>query len=334
MRKKLVWAGILLAAILLIGTFGYWLLEGRDKSLLDCLYMTVITIATVGYGEIVGSDPSGRIFTMVLIILGIGVLAYIVTNFTALIVEGEMTKSFRRQRMEKIAGNSREHYIVCGISTLGWHIVKELRTTRRPYVLVDCNKDSIEAILAKAPDEVCVEGDATDGGTLLKAGILQARGLIALTGDDNQNLVIVLTAKQLNPRMRIVTRCNDPKNVEKMKKAGADAVVSPTLIGGLRMASEMIRPTVVSFLDTMLRDANNNLRVEEVGIPTQFAGKKLTDLNLKRFPHLLLLAVKMKDAWVYNPQESYIIRTDDTLVFMATPEERHELEQIFSHKGE
>jgi len=330
MRKKFAWAVILLATILIAGTFGYWLLEGRQVSLLDCLYMTVITVATIGYGEIVGADPGGRVFTMIIAVLGIGVLAYIVTNVTALIVEGEMTKSFRRQRMEKAAGNSRGHYIVCGVGSLGWHIVNELRSTKRPHVLVDSDSANIEAILARAPDEVCVEGDATDDSILLKAGIQHARGLLALTSDDNKNLVMALTAKHLNPALRVVARCSEPGNTEKMKIAGADAVVSPTLIGGLRMASEMIRPTAVSFLDTMLRDATANLRVEEVAIPARCVGKTIGSLELKRFRHLLLLAAKSQEGWVYNPAESYNIKANDTLVFMATPEERNELEQLFS----
>jgi voltage-gated potassium channel len=134
-----------------------------------------------------------------------------------------------------------------------------------------------------------------------------------------------LTAKQLNPRLRVVARCNDIRNTEKMKKAGADAVVSPGAIGGLRMASEMVRPTVVSFLDTMLRDREKNLRVEELPVPEAFVGRPISALNLKRFSHALLLAVKTGENWVYNPSESCVIDKENTLVFMTTPEGRNEL---------
>jgi voltage-gated potassium channel len=252
-------------------------------------------------------------------------MAYIVTSITALVVEGELTESFRRRRMEKIAGNYRGHYIVCGCGSVGCYIAEELHAIKRPHVIVDVNKKNVESNLESFRGEVFIEGDATDSNVLLRAGVEKAAGLFAITGDDNQNLVVTLTAKQLNPRLRVVTRCNDIRNTEKMKKAGADAVVSPSAIGGLRMASEMLRPTVVSFLDTMLRDREKNLRVEELPVPESFAGQPISALNLKRCSHALLLAVKAGENWVYNPSESYVIDRRNTLVFMTTPEGRDEL---------
>ena len=292
------------------GTVGYWLLGGRQDSLLDDLYMTAITITTVGYGEIVdlSDNPPGRLFTMLIAVSGIGVLFYVVTNLTASAVEGELTKSFRRKRMEKAARNSSGHYIVCGIGSVGYHIVNELSDTKRPYVLVDLSMDSIERALETFHDATFVEGDATENNILLTAGIQQAKGLFAVTSDDNQNLVISLTAKDLNPNIRVVARCNAPEHSHKMRRAGADTVVSPGFIGGLRMASEMVRPTAVSFLDTMLRDKEKNLRVEEIAVPDPFVGRTVSDLNLKRYPHFLLLAVRTAEDWVYNPSDDYIIK--------------------------
>jgi len=325
--RRFVWAGIILIAIILIGTVGYWFIGGGKYSFVDTLYMTVITITTIGFAEIIdlSGNVGGRIFTIFIAISGVGIMAYIVTNITALIVEGELTESFRRRRMEKIAGNYKDHYIVCGLGSVGFYIANELYNTKRPHVIVDINKENIEKSLESLHDEVFIEGDATDSNTLLKAGIERARGLFAVTGDDNQNLVVSLTAKQLNPKLRVVARCNDMRNSEKMKKAGADAIVSPTAIGGLRMASEMVRPTVVSFLDIMLRDREKNLRVEELPVPESFVGQPISALNLKRFSHALLLAVKTREDWVYNPSESYVIDQKNTLVFMTTPEGRDEL---------
>jgi voltage-gated potassium channel len=177
------------------------------------------------------------------------------------------------------------------------------------------------------PGEIFIEGDATDNDILIKAGIERASGLFAVTGDDNQNLVICLTAKQINSSVRIVAQCNDAKNVNKMSKAGADSVVSPGYISGMRMASEMIRPTVVNFLDKMLRGRDENLRVEEVSMPKSLVGKTLATFNLKKYPRTLLLAVKKGDNWVYNPSRSdYIIEPDNKLIIMTTPEERYDLE--------
>jgi voltage-gated potassium channel len=166
----------------------------------------------------------------------------------------------------------------------------------------------------------------------MKAEIEKAKGLFAVTGDDNQNLVMSLTAKQLNPHLKVVARCNEIRNDEKMKRAGADAVVSPTSIGGLRMASEMLRPTVVSFLDIMLRDREKNLRVEEVVVPHLFVGKAISTLNLNRYAHTLLLAIKAGEDWIYNPPDVHVITPENTLVVMTTPEGRDELERFF-HAG-
>jgi voltage-gated potassium channel len=325
--RKFIWVGVILLAIILIGTVGYWFIGGRQYSFVDTLYMTIITISTIGFGEIIdlSGNVAGRIFTIFIAISGIGVLLYFVTNLTALVVEGELKESFRRRKMEKIAGNSRDHYIVCGLGSVGFYIVNELRATKRPHVLVDADKKNIERCLDLFKDEVLIEGDATDSETLLKASIEKARGLFAVTGDDNQNLVVSLTAKQLNPNLRVVARCNEIRNSQKMRKAGADAIVSPTSIGGLRMASEMVRPTVVSFLDTMLRDREKNLRVEELPVPGSFTGKALSALNLKRHSNALLLAIKTGEDWVYNPSENYVIAPESTLVFMTTPEGREEL---------
>ncbi|OGN95927.1 MAG: potassium transporter TrkA [Chloroflexi bacterium RBG_13_51_36] len=325
--RRFGWAAVILAVILLIGTVGYWFIGGRQYSFVDTLYMTVITITTIGFEEVIdlSGNVGGRIFTIFIAVAGVGVMAYIFTNITALVVEGQLTESFRRRRMEKIAGNYKDHYIVCGLGRVGSYIANELHATKRPHVVVDVNKSNLGADLESFGDEVFIEGDATDSDTLLKAGVEKAAGLFAVAGDDNQNLVVSLTAKQLNPKLRVVARCNDMRNGEKMKKAGADAVVSPCAIGGLRMASEMVRPTVVSFLDIMLRDREKNLRVEELPVPESFVGRPISALNLKRFPHALLLAAKTGDNWVYNPSENYVIDRKNTLVFMTTPEGRDEL---------
>ena len=269
-------AGVI--AVLIIGTIGYYHISGGEHSLLDTFYMTVITISTIGFGEVIdlSASPAGRVFTIFIAIAGIGFLFYIITNLTAFVVEGELTKSFRSRKMEKRARSFSEHYIVCGMGEVGIHVAHELAATNRPFIALDINREHIEKALEAFPNMVYIEGDATDDNTLLKAGIKQARGIFITTAEDNQNLVVTLTVKQLNPEVRIISRCNELKNGEKMRKAGADAVISPCFIGGLRMASEMVRPTVVSFLDTMLRDKEKNLRVEEVSVPDSLNGKTVS----------------------------------------------------------
>ena len=332
--KKFMWSGLVLAGILVAGTIGYWLIGGRQDSFLDTLYMTVITVSTIGFYEVIdlSANPAGRAFTIVVAVSGVGLMAYVVTSLTALLVEGELTQSFRRRKMERIARNTKDHCIVCGMGGVGVHIANELSATGRPQVTVDSSRDNIDRALATFRDEIFVEGDATDNDTLLKAGIENAMGVFAVTGDDNQNLVISLTAKQLNPRVRVVARCNDIKNGEKMRKTGADEVISPDFIGGLRMASEMVRPTVVSFLDIMLRDRERNLRVEEIPVPESYAGQPVSALQLTKYPHLLLLAIRRQDGWEYNPAGDYVIGSGSTLVFMTTPEAREKLARLF-HAG-
>ncbi len=285
MHRKFIVAGIALGAIMAIGTIGYWLIGGREYAFLDSLCMTVITISTIGYNEIIrlSGNPIGRLFAIFIALSGIGILFYIITNLTAFVVEGEPKDSFRRRKMEKLARNYRDHYIVCGIGMVGAHIIHELHATGRPHIIVDISRDNPEKHAGTIPADVFIEDDATDDNTLLKAG--------------------------------------------------ADAVVSPSLIGGLRMASEMIRPTVVSFLDIMLRDKEKNLLIEEIPVPPSFAGKSLSALDLTKHSSLLLLAVRIKDDFIYDPSDDYVIQMDNTLIFMGSPEERRKLEKSLNLHG-
>ncbi len=328
-HNKFLMSALLLMLIVLIGTTGYWFIGERRYPLVDCLYMTVITISTIGFGEIIDmhNRPWGRLFTMFLALSGIGTLSYIITNFTASIVEGDISQSFRRKRMEKLASRMKNHYIVCGYGRVGRRIVDEMKSTQRDIVIVESSRPAIDAMPEDLRSLVLIEGDATDADVLLKAGIERAKGVFCAATDDNVNLVISLAAKQLNPNVRIVSRCTDMAKRAKIQSIGADAVVSPNFIGGLRMVSEMVRPNVVSFLDIMLRDKDKNLRIEEVPVPSSLAGKKLESIQLKKFPGALLLAVRTKETWVYNPSKQITLATDDALIFMSTPDERVNLEK-------
>jgi len=179
-------------------------------------------------------------------------------------------------------------------------------------------------------DEIFIEGDATDEMTLQQAGIERASGIFASTGDDSRNLVISFTAKQLNANIRVVVRCHEPRNIEKIKKAGADAVISPDHIGGLRMGAEMFRPAVVSFLDIMLRDQEKNIRFEEIALAKRFVGRPLSELKLWNYPNTILVGVKTKESWIYKPAESYMIGPESALIIITNPEERRLLENLMA----
>ena len=328
--RRFIWASAFLLAIISIGTVGYWFIGGKQYSWVDTLYMTVITITTIGFGEIIdlSGNPGGRLFTIFIAISGIGILTYVATSLIGLVVEGELTESFRRKGMEKMVNNYRDHYIVCGFGTTGSYITGELNSSKRRCVIVDIDKEVVAKALRSSSDQIVLEGDATNNDTLIKAGIERARGLFAVTEDDNRNLVISLTAKQLNPKVRVVARCTDIRNEEKIRRAGADAVVSSRFIGGLRMTSEMLRPTVVSFLDMTLQESDRRFQVEEIFLPEAFIGKAIAALDLRRHPQTLILAIKTKDGWLYNPPRDYVIQIADILVYISTPEGKEALERF------
>lgn len=326
--KKLLFTATVLMAIVIIGTTGYSIIgKGQNLEPLDCLYMTVVTISTIGYREVIdlSGNPAGKIFTMFLAFSGIGILTYVFSAFAAFAVEGTLKKTFRRKKMEKMINKLNNHLIICGAERVGFHIANELLATNRPFVIIEQNESYIQKILEAFPNTLYLEGDATDDNILLKAGIEKAYGLFATMENDHKNLVISLSAKQLNPQIKIIADTHDLANIEKIKKAGANRVISPTSIGGLRMVSEMIRPAAVSFLDIMLRDKDKNLRVEDIPATKKIEGEKISSLNLKKYTNTLLLAVKTESTWNYNPQDSYTVQQNDILVVMTTPEERKKI---------
>jgi voltage-gated potassium channel len=198
--------------------------------------------------------------------------------------------------------------------------------TDRKYVIIDTNQHKIDEHRDRYPDIDYLHGDASEDEPLLDAGIARAAGLFAITGDDSKNLVITLTAKQLNPAVRVVARCHEVNYIEKIRKVGADAIVSPDFTGGMRIASSMIRPQVVSFLDEMLR-VDNALRVEEILVPESFRGTTMGELGLRGADYVLL-AVRAGDKWLFNPQRDYKLHAGSIIIVMATPGGRQALEGI------
>jgi voltage-gated potassium channel len=227
--------------------------------------------------------------------------------------------------MQKQIQALRKHYIICGIGRVGTNVAHELEVTGRPYVAIETNKEAIERYLERHPNTLCTHADSSEDSALVEAGIEHAAGVFAVTGDDSKNLVITLSAKLLNPGARLVARCHEVNYIDKIRKVGADAIVSPDFTGGMRIVSSMIRPQVVSFLDEMLR-ADNALRVEEVRIPEGFGASTVGGLKLNRRA-FILLAVRALDQWEFNPADNFFIGPGNTLVVMTTPEGRKSLER-------
>lgn len=327
--RNLLFAFIALVTVMIIGTIGYYILGSPKHSWLDCFYMTFITIATIGYGEIVDVSQYeyGRLFTIFIGLAGIGVLGYVLSTFTAFMLERDINESWRRKKMLQRIAQLRDHYIVCGVGLVGSNVAHELTSTGRSCVIVDSNLETIQRYLVAHPGQTYLHGDATDNDLLLAAGVLRAKGVFAVAHDDSQNLVISLSAKQLNPLLRVVARCHDLKNAEKTRRAGADEIVSPDFTGGLRIVSAMVRPHVVSFLDDMLK-SEASVRMEEIKIPAELANKPLSVLYHGNKDCLILAVQNKAHEWQFNPSTQYIVQSDDVLMVMTTPEGRVRLEQL------
>ena len=333
-RLSFIGSAVVLAAVLTIGTIGYHVIGGPQYSLFDCFYMTFTTISTIGFGEIIDMShkPEGRMFTVVIAVFGIGAFLNLFSTTTAFFLEGDMNQALRRRRMHKLIDKLRHHYIICGIGRVGGNVAQELSLTTREFVGIDLNAQAIEHYEEKFPEHLYLNGDGGDDEVLTKAGIHHAAGVFAVTGDDNQNIVIALTAKQLNPGIRVVARCHEVRNIEKARKAGADATVSPDFTGGLRIASAMVRPAVVTFMDEMLK-SHDNLRVEEVGVPGDFPGRRLDQFGAMS-RDFLFVAVREMGAWHFNPAGDFFVKPGHVLVVIANPHGRKSLEKLVGAAAE
>ncbi|HEY5240839.1 MAG TPA: potassium channel protein [Polyangiaceae bacterium] len=322
--RRLIAAVGVFAALVGVGTVGYFLLGNGRWSFSDCGYMTVITISTVGFFELghMRDVPGARALTVGLIIGGVGVLAYMQSNLTALLVEGVIGQALRRRRMNKEIERLSGHVVVAGAGGTGKHVIEELVVTQTPFVVIDRNEQTLQHI----SDEMCsgkmlhVHGDATLDHVLLAAGVQRARGVVAALTHDKDNLYVTLSARSLNASARIVSKVVEDEAAPKIIKAGASSIVNPTMIGARRLAGELIRPAVHEFLDQMVRDKDKNLRLEEVAVPpgSSFVGMALKDTPIRRETRALVVAVRGSDReFTYNPDPDYVIGEGTTLVVLA-----------------
>jgi len=332
-KKRLLFAILAVILVVLAGSIGYFILLGGKPRFMDCIYMTVISLTTVGYGEILeirGNIPV-EIFTMILITFGMGIILYGISTLTAMIVEGELSGILRKNKMEKQIEKLSNHYIVCGGGETGRHVLTELLKNREAVVLIEHSEENIER--CKSIGEILyIKGDATDDHNLLAAGIEKAAGIVVTLPSDKDSLYVTMTARMLNTQARIISRMIDPNIEPKLRKAGANQVVSPNYIGGLRMASEMLRPTVVNFLDSMLRSRQGNLRIHQISVTenSAVAGKKLSASGLKDRYNLLVLGAKKDLGEIqFNPSSDQELIKGMTLIVMGDVEDIARARKVF-----
>ena len=323
-----------LILITLIGTLFYKWRGGADVTYLDALYMTVITVSTVGFQEMIdlSHDGPARIFTIVLIFFGLGVLLYSLSAVTAFFVEGQLAHLYWRKRMQKQIAQKKDHLIICGAGNTGGHIIRRLAQQGVPFDVVEKDPECVELLRRDLPDLPVVVGDATDDRVLEQAGIQNARGLMSVVSNDRDNVYIILSARSLNPNLRIVARAQDASTRDKMYKVGADSVVTPDHIGAARMVGEMTQPAVSHFIESLLLDNNAPYSLGEylVSAGSSFAGQNVgqaTDqIRARSDLDAAIVAIRSASGdYKFNPVAEDSIAPGSTLILLGS---RQTLERV------
>jgi voltage-gated potassium channel len=318
-------------SVLALGTVGYrWLWRDRGGTWLDALFMTVTTITTIGYGEVKPLDAPGRIFTMVIAVVGIGSLFYTFTTVMDYLVAIRLADPRGRRKMERRIGNLAEHVIVAGLGRVGRQAALELAGADVPFVVVDPSPAA--ARLAEECGYLLLAGDATDDAVLEKAGVRRARGLIVTTANDAANMYIVLSARVLNPKLHIVSRAVDEASVGKLTRAGADRAISPYAIGGHRLAHLILSPAVVDFFETALRRGTEALNIEDLAVAGESpaAGRTLEALAVRSATGATVLAVLRDGNPIANPPSDLTLQAGDRLLALGTTDQLERLEKLIA----
>jgi voltage-gated potassium channel len=313
--------------LLLVGTVGYHFLEGW--SLFDALYLTVITLTTVGYGDIHPHSIAGRTFTMILLLGGVFTFCYAATEIIRSIISGEVRIALGRQRMERNLAELRNHLVVCGYGRMGHLVCTRFASQGLPFVVIDTDARLLEDF--QLPHGLALHGDATSDEVLRQAGVERARGLVAVTASDADNLYITLSARLLNERLFIVARAEEERAEQKLVRAGADRVVSPYAIGGARMAQAVLRPTVVDFLELATRTEHLALQIEEVQIMagSRLAGTTLRDSQVRQDLGIMIVAIKKASGeMLFNPPPDAIMQASDILITLGPRPQLDHLERL------
>ena len=323
LMRRVATAGALFFALLAFGVAGYTLIEGW--SFLDALYMTVTTVSTVGFREVKPLSTGGQVFTLFLIVFGVGVFFYAFTAVVQIAVEGEVGRLLGVTRMKARIGGLKGHYILCGFGRVGEEIARELKARGTPFVIVDSNPEALER--ARRHNYLLIEGDATSDVTLQEAGIDRAACLLAAADSDSENTYITLTAKALNPDVFVVGRVGQPVNESKLKRAGADRVISPYLLAGRRMVLSALQPLMLDFVDTLARSRHGEQMLVELEVTGDsfLAAVPVREVH-SHCPSATILGIQKEDGrLIVTPRPDEVLAVGDRLMVFGEEEELERL---------
>jgi voltage-gated potassium channel len=320
---------LILLVVLFVGSTGYMYLEGWG--FLDSLYMTVITITTVGFGEVREVSEQGRFFTIFLIFSGMGVIAYIVGMTAQIMVDLQVRSIIGRRKLGLRIKSIKDHYVICGFGRIGKVICRELKAKKIPMVVIENDPESRQIL--QSEETPFIIDDATNEDVLIEAGISRARGLISVVASDADNLFITVTARALNPEAFIMARADDEKAQKKLARAGANKVFLPYVIGGQKMAQSITKPAVTDFLEFTVNNRDMGLEMEEllVGEDSRLKGLTLADSGIRQDMDVIFVAIKNKDGEMhFNPGPETSIKSGDTLISLGKSDDIERLARILS----
>lgn len=326
-KGKLLNAVILIILIIAFGTFGYMIIEGWN--FMDSLFMTVITITTVGYNEVQELSRYGEVFTIILLITGVGVILYVLSTEAKAVIEGELREILGRKRVENRIRNLKGHYIICGFGRMGKIIARELMEKGVTFLVIDNDPEALK----NTENILTIEGDATHDETLITAGIEQAAGIVTVLSTDAENLFVVLSARELNKNVYIVCRAMDDSSRSKFITAGANRVVSPYLTGSVRIANLILKPALVDFFELATKGGDVQMNLEEIRMneKSAYSGKTIEQARIGRELGIIILAIKDSAGNMkFNPNAGTVINPGDTLIAIGEQSKLKKLELMAS----
>jgi voltage-gated potassium channel len=325
-KQSIIPPVLVIIGVISIGTIGYSLIEGWG--IFDSLYMTIITLTTVGYDEVHSLSKAGRVFTTVLILSGVGAMLYVLGVGARVLIEGELREILGRRKLSKKIGKLKNHYIICGYGRMGKITCREMMQNKAPFLIIE---GTPEVVSTMDKDILVLQGDATQDSVLKDAGIERALGLISVLSTDADNLYVVLSARGLNPKLTIVARASEEGAERKLIRAGADKVISPYHLGGLRIAHTILKPAVVDFIEFATRSGNLELQMEEIKVKesSHIVDRSLDECGIRKDMRIIIVAIKRESGEMeFNPTSTSIIRHGDTLVAMGQTRQLEELEDL------